>query len=66
MWKDVDGILSADPRVCANALPVPRVSYDEAAELAYFGAQVLHPVVMQPALTLTPNLTLTPTPNPNP
>ena len=50
VWKDVDGILSADPRVCANALPVPRVSYDEAAELAYFGAQVLHPVAMQPAV----------------
>jgi len=66
VWKDVDGILSADPRVCANALPVPRVSYDEAAELAYFGAQVLHPVAMQPALTLTPNLTRIPNPSPKP
>jgi len=50
VWKDVDGILSADPRVCENACPVPQVSYSEAAELAYFGAQVLHPVAMQPAV----------------
>jgi aspartate kinase len=50
VWKDVDGILSADPRICPGALPVPRVSFDEAAELAYFGAQVLHPVAMQPAV----------------
>lgn len=40
VWKDVDGILSADPRVCPGAVPVPSVSYEEAAELAYFGAQV--------------------------
>ena len=50
MWKDVDGILSADPRVCPGAVPVPRVSFNEAAELAYFGAKVLHPVAMQPAV----------------
>ena len=50
VWKDVDGILSADPRICEAAIPVPRVSYNEAAELAYFGAKVLHPVAMQPAV----------------
>mgnify|MGYP002824116197 CR=1 FL=1 len=50
VWKDVDGILTADPRVCAEAKPVPRVSFTEAAELAYFGAKVLHPVAMQPAI----------------
>jgi len=50
VWKDVDGILTADPRVCAAAMPVARVSFEEAAELAYFGAQVLHPVAMQPAM----------------
>ena len=50
VWKDVDGILSADPRVCPKAEPVPRVSFLEAAELAYFGAKVLHPVAMQPAI----------------
>lgn len=49
VWKDVDGILSADPRLVPNAIPVDDVSYDEASELAYFGAQVLHPIAMQPA-----------------
>lgn len=48
--QDVDGILTADPRVCPKAQPVPRVSFVEAAELAYFGAKVLHPVAMQPAI----------------
>mmetsp|Transcript_12418 Transcript_12418/g.24818 ORF Transcript_12418/g.24818 Transcript_12418/m.24818 type:complete len:615 (+) Transcript_12418:201-2045(+) len=50
VWKDVDGILTADPRLVENAVPVSHVSYDEASELAYFGAQVLHPIAMQPAL----------------
>ncbi|MDR0388469.1 MAG: aspartate kinase [Spirochaetaceae bacterium] len=48
VWKDVDGILSADPRIVKKARPVEIVSYEEAAELAYFGAQVLHPWAMQP------------------
>jgi aspartate kinase len=48
VWKDVDGILTADPRVVENARPVGAVTYDEAAELAYFGAQVLHPRAIQP------------------
>uniref|UniRef100_A0A7S2WA47 Aspartokinase n=1 Tax=Eucampia antarctica TaxID=49252 RepID=A0A7S2WA47_9STRA len=50
VWKDVDGILSADPRLVSTAVPVYDVSYEEAAELAYFGAQVLHPIAMQPAM----------------
>lgn len=50
VWKDVDGILTADPRLVKNAVPVSHVSYEEASELAYFGAQVLHPIAMQPAL----------------
>jgi aspartate kinase len=50
VWKDVDGILTADPRLVKNAIPVSHVSYEEASELAYFGAQVLHPIAMQPAL----------------
>jgi len=50
VWKDVDGILSTDPRLVPNAIPVDDVSYDEASELAYFGAQVLHPIAMQPAM----------------
>ncbi|MDR1748854.1 MAG: aspartate kinase [Spirochaetaceae bacterium] len=49
-WKDVDGILNADPRIVPKAKPVAVITYDEAAELAYFGAQVLHPRCMQPCL----------------
>jgi len=50
VWKDVDGILTTDPRVVKAALPVSEVTYEEASELAYFGAQVLHPIAMQPAM----------------
>lgn len=47
-WKDVDGIMTTDPRVCKDAKPVPEVTYEEAQELAMFGAQVLHPRSMIP------------------
>jgi aspartate kinase len=50
VWKDVDGILTADPRLVSGARPVELATYEEAAELAYFGAQVLHPRAMQPCL----------------
>ena len=50
IWKDVDGILTADPRVVKNARVVETVTYEEAAELAYYGAQVLHPRAMQPCI----------------
>jgi len=50
IWKDVDGILTADPRIIKKAKPVEIATYDEAAELAYFGAQVLHPRTMQPCM----------------
>ena len=50
VWKDVDGMMSADPRIIPEAVPVPYVTYEEAQELAYFGAQVLHPISMLPAL----------------
>jgi aspartate kinase len=57
VWKDVDGILTADPHIVPNARPVREVTYDEAAELAYFGAQVLHPRAMRPCMkTGTPVL----------
>jgi aspartate kinase len=57
VWKDVDGILTADPRIVKDARPVDTVTYEEAAELAYFGAQVLHPRAMQPCMkTGTPVL----------
>jgi aspartate kinase len=57
VWKDVDGILTADPRIVKQAKPVEMVTYEAAAELAYFGAQVLHPRAMQPCIkTGTPVL----------
>jgi len=57
VWKDVDGILTADPRIVNKAKPVQHVTYEEASELAYYGAQVLHPRAMQPCMkTGTPVL----------
>jgi aspartate kinase len=57
VWKDVDGILTADPRIVKNAKPVQNITYEEASELAYYGAQVLHPRAMQPCMkTGTPVL----------
>jgi aspartate kinase len=57
VWKDVDGILTADPRIVKEAKPVQQITYEEAAELAYYGAQVLHPRAMQPCIkTGTPVL----------
>ena len=50
IWTDVTGVLTADPRVVPNAQTVERLSYGEAAELAYFGAKVLHPKTIQPAI----------------
>ncbi|VVA96004.1 unnamed protein product [Arabis nemorensis] len=49
VWKDVDGVLTCDPNIYCGAQPVPHLTFDEAAELAYFGAQVLHPLSMRPA-----------------
>ncbi|XP_011006115.1 PREDICTED: aspartokinase 2, chloroplastic-like isoform X4 [Populus euphratica] len=49
VWKDVDGVLTCDPNIYPLAEPVPYLTFDEAAELAYFGAQVLHPQSMRPA-----------------
>lgn len=48
IWTDVDGVLSADPRLVPDAFTLPELSYREAAELAYFGAKVLHPRTMRP------------------
>ena len=50
IWTDVDGMLTADPRVVADAQLVPRLSFGEASELAYFGAKVLHPSTILPAV----------------
>jgi aspartokinase/homoserine dehydrogenase 1 len=50
IWTDVDGVFSADPRRVPDALVIPELSYQEAAELAYFGAKVIHPNTMSPAI----------------
>jgi aspartate kinase len=50
IWTDVSGVLTADPRVVPEARTIPRLSYAEAAELAYFGAKVLHPKTILPAV----------------
>ncbi len=50
IWTDVSGVLTADPRVVRGARTIPSLSYAEAAELAYFGAKVLHPKTTQPAM----------------
>lgn len=50
IWTDVDGIFTADPRVIKDAHLIKQLSYQEAAELAMFGAKVLHPKTMQPAI----------------
>jgi len=47
IWTDVEGVLTADPRLVPDARPIPEISYREAAELAYFGAKVLHPKTLR-------------------
>ena len=50
IWTDVEGVLTSDPRIVPEALPIPELSFAEAAELAAFGAKVLHPATIQPAV----------------
>jgi aspartate kinase len=50
IWTDVDGIMTVDPRIVPGARILPEVSFEEAAELAYFGAKVLHPATIKPAV----------------
>jgi aspartokinase/homoserine dehydrogenase 1 len=50
IWTDVDGVMSADPRLVPQAEVLAQLSYDEAMELAYFGARVIHPATMTPAI----------------
>lgn len=49
IWTDVDGIRTADPRIVPQTARIPRLSYEEAAEMAYLGARVLHPLTIGPA-----------------
>jgi aspartate kinase len=50
IWTDVNGIMSTDPRVVPEAKTIPNISFNEASELAYFGARVLHPKTIWPAV----------------
>jgi bifunctional aspartokinase / homoserine dehydrogenase 1 len=50
IWTDVDGVMTADPRHVTGALVLPEISYREAAEMSYFGAKVIHPKTMMPAI----------------
>jgi len=51
IWTDVDGIMTADPKLVSNARTLPQVSYAEAMEISYFGAKVIHPKTIEPAVT---------------
>jgi aspartate kinase len=50
IWTDVEGVMTCDPRVVPSARPIPSIGFAEAAELAAFGAKVLHPATIQPAV----------------
>ena len=65
IWKDVDGFMSADPRVVPESRLIPELSYEEAAELAYFGATILHPRTMEPVRLRKIAVTIRNTVNPD-
>ena len=50
IWTDVDGVMTADPRKVDKAFSIMRMTYEEAMEMSHFGAKVIHPPTMQPAL----------------
>ena len=50
VWKDVPGFLSADPRAVPDAKQIPEMDYEEAAELSYFGARILHTLTVEPVM----------------
>jgi aspartate kinase len=50
IWTDVDGMMTTDPNMCPDARRIKTISFEEAAELAYFGAKVLHPATLLPAI----------------
>ncbi|MDQ4140372.1 MAG: bifunctional aspartate kinase/homoserine dehydrogenase I [Bacteroidota bacterium] len=51
IWTDVNGMMTADPRRVKNAIPIEELSYEEALELSYFGAKIIYPPTIQPALS---------------
>jgi len=65
IYTDVDGVMSADPRIVPDARTIPRLSYREVAELAYFGAKVLHPKTIRPVIERGIPLRVRNTFNPN-
>ena len=65
IWTDVDGVLSADPRLVPDAVVLPELSYKEVTELANFGAKVVHPATMEPAVRMGIPVWIRNTFNPN-
>ncbi|MCI0396540.1 MAG: aspartate kinase [Chloroflexi bacterium] len=65
IWTDVDGVMTADPRLVAEARTIPVLSYREVAELAYYGAKVLHPKTIRPCVENNIPLRIKNTFNPN-
>src|SRR5690606_5410808 len=49
IWTDIDGMHNNDPRIVENTMPIAELSFEEASELAYFGAKILHPTCIIPA-----------------
>jgi len=64
IWTDVDGVMSADPRLVPEARTIPKLSYRETAELAYFGAKVVHPKTIRPVIEAGIGLSIKNTFNP--
>ena len=65
IWKDVDGFMSADPKFVPEAQLIPVLSYEEAAELSYFGAKILHPRTVEPIRKNKLNISIKNTMNPD-
>ncbi len=65
IWTDVDGVMTADPRIVEGAKSIPTLSYREVSELAYYGAKVLHPKTMRPCVENAIPLRIKNTFNPN-
>jgi len=65
IWTDVDGVMTADPRIVSNARTIPEITYREVAELAYFGAKVLHPKTIRPIIEANIRLRVCNTFNPD-
>lgn len=65
IWTDANGIMTADPRIVPTAFTLPQISYEEAFEMAYFGAKVIHPATMLPAIKKNIPILIKNTFNPN-